>query len=90
MLAYARKLRTLNESALPIVPTGTMLSARGFKFQVLHSFFYGVAAIISATPAAAVFSLPNRNAPSTHIRSRMAARLRAAAMFIRPTNHALV
>jgi hypothetical protein len=25
--AYARKFRTLNESALPIVPTGTTLSA---------------------------------------------------------------
>ena len=67
--AYARRLRTLNEIALPIAATGTTRSARGFKFQLLHSFFYAVAMIIFEAPAAAAFSLPNRNsAPSTHIR----------------------
>ena len=41
--AYARKFRTLNESALPIVPTGTTLSALmrqarqdSFAAQLLH------------------------------------------------------
>jgi hypothetical protein len=42
--AYARRLGS--ESALPIVPTGTTLSARGLKFQAPHSFFDAVAAIL--------------------------------------------
>lgn len=68
--AYARRLRTLNEIALPIVPTGTTpYRSRGFKFQLARSPFYAVAMIIFEAPAAAAFSLPNRNsAPSTHIR----------------------
>ena len=48
--AYARKLGSLSESALPIVPTGTTLSARGLKFQAPHSFFGAVAAILFEAP----------------------------------------
>jgi hypothetical protein len=61
--AYARRLGRLNESPLPIVPTGATLSARGLKFQVPHSFFDAVAAILFEAPAAAVFSLGRWRAP---------------------------
>ncbi len=54
--------------------------SRGFKFQLVHSPFYAVAAINFGTPAGAAFSLPNRNAESSiHIRWRMVASLRATA-----------
>ena len=48
--AYARRLGSLSESALPIVPAGTTLSARGLKFQAPHSFFDAVAAILFEAP----------------------------------------
>jgi len=60
--AYARRLG-INESPLPIVPTGTTLSARGLKFQVPHSFFDAVAAILFEAPAATVVSLGRWRAP---------------------------
>ena len=67
--AYACRLRPLNEIALPIVRRGTTLSARGFKFQVLHSLYDTVAAIIFEAPAAAVRRLAARNRTSAAARS---------------------
>ena len=78
--AYAGRLRTLNEIALPIVPTGTTPSARADSNSSWFTLFYAVAAIILEAPAAEAFSHPNRNsAPSIHIRWRMVASLRATA-----------
>jgi hypothetical protein len=54
--------------------------SRGFKFQLVHSPFYVVAAIIFVASFAAVFSPLNRDLePSTHIRWRTVASLRATA-----------
>jgi hypothetical protein len=55
--AYARRLRTQNEIALPIVPAGTTPSTRADSNSCSLSL-YAVAAIIFEAPAAAVFSRP--------------------------------
>jgi len=66
---------------LPIVPTGTIHSAYAdFKFESAHSPIYAVTAINFGETELEPFSFPKRNAtPSTHIRWRMVASLRATA-----------
>ena len=57
--AYARRLRTLNEIVLPIVPTRTTSSAHADSNQILS--FYAIASIIFEAATSAAFSWTSKD-----------------------------